>query len=90
MAGLINDMTPEEFAEAFAKFSSGAYCAEALDVMARSHRTHQQRIMKFFVQFVKMMADQETDLRNESAVNYAKDLVRLAKEGVLKDGMPLI
>ena len=59
---------------------------ELVELLAREHRTHQQSMMRFCIGFIERMAKNDADLRNEAAVQFAKDVV--AK--VENRGMPYI
>ena len=49
--------------------------------LCQQHRTHQQSIMRLFMLFVDKLAEQETDMRNEAAVELAQKIkVRLLGE----------
>lgn len=75
--------TGEQFARDFSNFVNDMRDgpkAAAVEAMLRDHRTLQQGMMRFFMQFVEGMADQRSDLRNEASVKLAKAIMDLPIE----------
>lgn len=70
----------EKFAEEFAKFCNDMRRepkTHAVDKMLRDHRTIQQNMMRFFMQFVEGMANNSHDGRNEASVELAKAIMEI-------------
>lgn len=69
----------EEFARTFSNFVNDMRRGPkkvALEKMMREHRTLQQNMMRFFLMFVEMMAEQQMfDMRNEASVKLAKSIL---------------
>jgi hypothetical protein len=90
----MEQITPEQAVEAVHDMGMdseriAAFCV-ALD---RQHRTFQQAFMRLVVGVIKHFAKKEMydyDLRNEASVKMAKQFVKLAEEGKINDGLPLI
>jgi len=81
-------MNGKEFAAAFSSFINGQGTAEqteAVECMLRDHRTLQQSTMRFCMQYIKGMAGNGSDLRNEASVELAKKITVMHT-----DGLPLI
>lgn len=68
------DSEAVKFSEAFSGFVNGSRHSgkRAAALCCREHRTIQQGMMRFCIEFIEQMAHQTTDPRNESAVNFAK------------------
>lgn len=70
-----------DFAELFSRFvnsSTDEPRKEAIKVMLRDHRTLQQGMMRFFLDFVGAMAMSDHDLRNEASVLLAQEITLIA------------
>jgi hypothetical protein len=70
----------EEFAQAFSRFVNDSRRkpkAAAIDKMLREHRTLQQGMMRFVMDYIEAMSEQQTDLRNEASVKLAKAIMEL-------------
>jgi len=70
----------QEFAREFSSFvnnMSGGPRKVAVAQLLRDHRTLQQGHMRFVMQFVEGMAEQNSDLRNEASVNLAKAIMEI-------------
>ncbi len=81
---MVKSKTAKEIGEEFATELSNlvnAYSKEAqtaaLVKMIREHRTCQQSIMRFFMQFVEAMATNGYDLRNEASVFLANEIMEI-------------
>lgn len=59
---------------------------ELIGCLRNEHRTHQQSMMRFCVSFIEAMAKNGSDLRNEAAVTFAKEVV----EKIENRSMPYI
>ena len=46
-----------------------------LESMTKQHRTHQQAFTSLCLQWIKVCSTQQSDLRNEAAVEVCKDIV---------------
>lgn len=76
--------TPEEVGEDFAEVFS-RFCNDsrrdpkkaAIAKMLREHRTIQQNMMRFCMQFIEGMANNGHDGRNEASVELAKAIMEL-------------
>ena len=70
----------ENFAAEFSNFVN-SYSRKPKEVavskMIRDHRTCQQGMMRFFMQFVEAMATNGHDLRNEASVELAKAIMEI-------------
>jgi hypothetical protein len=70
----------EVFADQFSRFvnnMSSEPKKAAIAKMLRDHRTLQQGMMRFFMQFVEGMANNQHDLRNEASVELAKAILKI-------------
>ena len=45
-----------------------------VDLMSKDHRTHQQNFTRLMLEYLKNIADNEYDLRNEASVKVAREL----------------
>jgi len=73
-------MTGEEFARVFSDFCNTMNREprkEAIEILLQEHRTIQQNMMRFFMQYVEGMAKNSFDLRNEASVELAKAIMDL-------------
>lgn len=52
-------------------------------IIAASHRTLQQSVMRLFIKIIEEISKQPTDLRNEQAVELAKRITEVAKDYAL-------
>lgn len=52
-------------------------------IIATSHRTLQQSVMRLFIKAIEEISKQPTDLRNEQAVELAKKITEVAKDYTL-------
>lgn len=52
-------------------------------IIATSHRTLQQSVMRLFIRTIEEISKQSTDLRNEQAVELAKKITEVAKDYTL-------
>jgi hypothetical protein len=76
--------TDEEIGEQFAADLS-TFCTSysrqpkefAVAKMLKDHRTCQQSMMRFFMQFVEKLAESGSDLRNEASVELAKAIMEI-------------
>lgn len=72
----------KEFAETFSRFVNNMDRQpkkHAIQAMLRDHPTLQQGMMRFFMDFVEQMAQQECDLRNEASRELAKEILKIEK-----------
>lgn len=51
-----------------------------VNTICRSHRTLQQSTMRLFIATICKMAENDTDERNEAAVELAKKIAEMAKD----------
>lgn len=59
----------------------------AIQAMLRDHRSIQQGFMRFFLDFVRQMAEQHHDLRNQASVELAKEILKIDSKKLI---LPLI
>lgn len=74
------DLSGEEFAKVFSEFSNNMNDSakkEAIEKMMRDHRTLQQNMMRFCMEFIEAMSNQQYDLRNEASVKLAKEIMEI-------------
>ncbi len=75
------DERGKEFAEVFGQFvntmGGGPDRKIAIEAMMRDHRTLQQGMMRFCIEYIEAMAEQSHDLRNEASVKLAKKIVKI-------------
>ncbi len=70
----------EEFADEFSEFCNRMNrepTKHAIAKLLRDHRSIQQNVMRFCVQFIEGMAINGYDLRNEASVTLAKEIMKI-------------
>lgn len=58
-------------------FDHKEFAAQLADSFRREHRTLQQGIIKVLAEFISEVAEQHTDMRNEAAVQWCKEVKKI-------------
>lgn len=61
-----------------------------LEAIKGSHRTLQQNYWRVMIAVIKGYAETNSDLRNEGAVNFCKDVVKFLEENPNKEYLPYV
>lgn len=58
-------------------FDHKQFAQQLADNFRREHRTLQQGMIKVLAEFISEVAEQHTDMRNEAAVNWCKEVKKI-------------
>ncbi len=58
-------------------------CDSFVQIIAQSHRTLQQAVMRLFIRTIEEISKQPSDPRNEQAVELAEKIMEVAKDYTL-------